>query len=213
MLIEGSFGELNEKEMDSLKKVFESNERLIRLVENLLDISRIESGRLEYCFAPNRLENIANSVADELKSKAEEKGLKLIYKKSAKPLPKLNIDEQKIRQVIMNLVDNAVKYSTRGAITIELANQGKKGVLFCVSDEGMGIAPGDMPNLFKKFSRGKGVSLIHTGGSGLGLYVCKMMIEAHQGKIWLESEGAGKGAKFYFSLPIKTNLKNAAAKK
>lgn len=207
MMLEGSFGPLTDQENDSLKKVYESNERLIQLVENLLDISRIESGRLEFNFKEGKLESVVESVIEELKRNVEDKNLKLEYKKPAKPLPKLVFDEQKIRQVIMNLIDNAVKYTKQGRITVELEAQGKN-LRFSVSDTGMGVSPHDLPNLFMKFSRGKGTSLVHTGGNGLGLYVGRMMIEAHRGKIWGESAGAGKGAKFCFSLPIRAKLKS-----
>lgn len=212
MILEGSFGSLTDQENDSLKKVYQSNERLIQLVENLLDISRIESGRLEFNFKEGRLESVVDSVVDELKGNAGAKGLKLEYKKPAKPLPKIIFDEQKIRQVIMNLIDNAIKYTKQGSISVEIGAQGKN-INFCVADTGMGVSQSDMPNLFMKFSRGKGVSLVHTSGSGLGLYVGRMMIEAHKGKIWGESAGADKGAKFCFSLPIKNNLINVKVEK
>lgn len=211
MMIEGSFGPLTDAENDSLKKVYESNERLIQLVENLLDISRIESGRLEFNFKEDKLESVVESVVEELKHNAEDKNLKLEYKKPAKSLPKIVFDEQKIRQVIMNLIDNAIKYTKQGKISVEIGAQGRN-LNFSVTDTGMGVSPDDLPNLFMKFSRGKGVSLVHTGGNGLGLYVGRMMVEAHCGKIWGESAGVGKGAKFCFSLPIRVNLKTVNKK-
>ncbi|MDO8676041.1 MAG: HAMP domain-containing sensor histidine kinase, partial [Candidatus Azambacteria bacterium] len=118
------------------------------------------------------------------------------------PLPKLKLDEEKIRQVVMNLVDNAIKYTGQGSVTVKLEPVGNK-IQFCVADSGMGIKSEDMGNLFKKFSRGQGTNLVHTEGTGLGLYVARMMIEAHQGRIWAESAGAGKGSKFCFELPGK----------
>ena len=112
------------------------------------------------------------------------------------------MDEEKIRQVVMNLIDNGIKYTKQGSVTIKL-EQAEKKIIFSVADSGMGIRPEDMVNLFKKFSRGTGTSLIHTEGTGLGLYVARMMIEAHHGKIWAESDGEGKGSKFCFELPVK----------
>ena len=82
-------------------------------------------------------------------------------------------------------------------------DQDKENITFCVSDTGMGIRPEDVGNLFKKFSRGRGMSLVHTEGTGLGLYVARIMVESHQGRIWAESAGEGKGSKFCFELPEK----------
>lgn len=201
MLLEGTFGELNQKEADPLKKVYQSNERLIQLVENLLNISRIESGRLQFDLKIDSLERIAGSVVEELSNSARKKGLKLNYKGPAKPLPKVKIDESKIRQVILNLVDNAIKYTQKGSVNVSLETI-KKNIQFCVSDTGMGISEEDMSRLFKRFSRGKDVSLVYANGSGLGLYVSKIMAEAHHGKIWCENKVDGQGAKFYFTIPI-----------
>jgi signal transduction histidine kinase len=146
-------------------------------------------------------EELVENVIEELETTAKKKKLKLIYKKPKKALPKVRIDREKIRQVVMNLIDNAIKYTEKGKVQVELKLI-KNKILFSVSDSGMGIEEGDMINLFKKFSRGQGTSVIHTEGTGLGLYVARQMIESHKGKIWAESEGKGKGAKFIFELPI-----------
>ncbi len=202
MMLEGSFGKLTTNEKESLIKVFESNERLINLVENLLNISRIESGRLLFDFKPVQLEKMVASVIDELSAYAKRKNLYLDFKKLSESLPKVKIDQEKIRQVIMNLVDNAIKYTKRGGVTIEL-KEADKNIRCCISDTGLGITKEDLPNLFKKFSRGQGTILVHTEGIGLGLYVADMMIRAHHGKIWAESMGKGLGSKFYFEIPVK----------
>jgi signal transduction histidine kinase len=202
MMLEGNFGTLTKLEEESLDKVFQSNERLIQLVENLLNISRIESGRLQFDFHEVDLNEMVESVIDELSGNAKKKGLILQYKAPPQPLPKIKIDDEKIRQVVMNLIDNAIKYTKQGSVTVKLEQIGKK-IKFSVADSGMGIRPEDMVNLFKKFSRGTGTSLVHTEGTGLGLYVARMMISAHKGKIWAESDGEGKGSKFCFELPAK----------
>jgi len=201
MMLEGSFGKLTEAEKDSLGKVFESNERLINLVENLLNISRIESGRLQFNLTEVRLEKVVASVVEELTNFVKRKDLYLNFTKPEPPLPNLKLDEEKIRQVMLNLVDNAIKYTSKGGVTVDLELVGKT-VRFCVADTGLGMAVEDLPNLFKKFSRGSGTSLVHTEGTGLGLYVAKMMIEAHHGRIWAESPGKDQGAKFCFEIPI-----------
>lgn len=201
MMLEGNFGKLTKNERGSLEKVFESNERLIHLVENLLNISRIESGRMKFSFENAQLDNIVTSVIEELSDYAKRKKLRLEYIEPKKTTPMVKIDEEKIRQVIINLIDNAIKYTKQGGITIKL-EEIEKNIRFSISDSGVGIKSDDLPTLFKKFSRGKEVTLIHTEGTGLGLYVAKMMIEAHRGRIWAESKGEGKGSKFYFEIPI-----------
>ncbi|MBU0898180.1 HAMP domain-containing histidine kinase [Patescibacteria group bacterium] len=207
MMIEGNFGELTDLEKESLEKVFQSNERLIRLVENLLNISRIESGRLQFNFVEVDLGKIAISVIEELSSCAKKKALLLKYKQSIKKLPLVKVDEDKIRQVMMNLIDNSIKYTKKGKIVVEIKLV-KKQIHFCVTDSGMGIKQEDMANLFKKFSRCNGTFLIHTEGVGLGLYVARIMIEQHHGKLWAESLGEGKGSKFCFELPLKNKVNN-----
>jgi len=201
IMLEGGFGSFSEGARDSLEKVYESNERLIRLVENLLNISRIESGRLKFNFEASNLTELLSGVVEELESVADKKNIELVFKVQKKNLPLVNIDREKIRQVAMNLVDNAIKYSQKGKITISVKLD-KENMLVSVADHGMGMSKDDQLSLFEKFSRGTDVSLVHTDGTGLGLYVAKQMIKAHGGRIWAESSGLGRGSKFYFSLPV-----------
>ncbi|MBU4432573.1 GAF domain-containing sensor histidine kinase, partial [Patescibacteria group bacterium] len=200
MILEGNFGVLTPGEKDSLEKVYKSNERIIDLVENLLNVSRIESGRLQFTFEEKQLQDLVASVYDELSINAKEKKLKFEFIKSVAKLPLVNLDETKMRQVIMNLIDNSIKYTSSGKVVVSLKKQ-KDNILFCVSDSGVGIKSDDLPNLFKKFSRGSGSSLINANGTGLGLFVAKKMIEAHRGRIWAESAGKGVGSRFYFEVP------------
>jgi len=211
MILEGNFGEVNYAVTDSLDKVYESNERLIQLVENLLNISRIESGRLQFNYEVIYLEDLVDSVAEELQGIAKKKGLKFTYKKPKKKMLRVKLDQEKIRQVILNLIDNSIKYTQKGSVTVALKKTGDN-VEFCVSDSGMGIKPDDLPNLFKKFIRGTGSPLIHTEGTGLGLYVADQMIKAHNGKVWAESRGEGMGAKFCFVLPKYKHSENLKSK-
>ena len=201
MMLEGSFGQMSEPIKDNVKKIYESNERLITLVEDLLNISRIESGKLQFNFEPCQLEDIVASVVEELAVPASNKGLKLIWHAPTGKLPAVSIDKSKLRQVAINIIDNAIKYTPKGQIDVTLKLDGDN-ILFSSVDTGLGIAHNDLINLFKKFSRGEHVSILHTEGTGLGLYVGKMMIEAHHGKIWAASDGIDKGSQFYFTLPI-----------
>ncbi|MFA6322976.1 MAG: ATP-binding protein [Candidatus Buchananbacteria bacterium] len=201
MMQEGSFGKLSPVIDANLSKVYQANERLIKLVENLLDISRIESGRQDFKMTKIHLEEMAQVVVDNLKGNAKEKKLKLIFHKPTHATPEVMADEGKIHEVMMNFVDNSIKYTKEGKVEVFVTLENGL-VTFCVKDTGMGIKPEVMTVLFQKFSRGEGSFRAHTEGLGLGLYVARMMIDAHKGKIWAESDGENKGSKFCFSLPV-----------
>ena len=201
MMMEGNFGELPKSIIDSIKKVYDSNERLILLVENLLNISRIESGNLQFNLKETDMEELVISVIDELQDTAKKQGNELIYKPFASKTPCIVVDSEKIRHVILNYLDNAIKYSERGEIIIRLIHKNNK-IIFSVSDSGIGLSSEEITNLFRKFYRGSLTPLIHTEGIGLGLYVAKQMITSHNGRVWAESKGKNQGATFYFSLPL-----------
>lgn len=207
MMLEGSFGKLSKTMSENLTKVYESNERLINLVENLLDISRIESGRQEYLWKKIHVENMAQTIVENLQNNAQKKGLQLTYHGPETVTPEIVADENKLHEVMMNFVDNAIKYTEKGTVDVYVKTEPTGMVTFCVKDTGKGIAPELKNQLFKKFSRGKDSFRLHTEGVGLGLYVAKMIIDAHEGKAWAESEGEGKGSLFCFSLPVKSSLK------
>jgi len=206
MIFEGMYGQVNSQVETTLKKVSESADRLISLVNDLLDISRIESGKIVFNIKPMSLANLAASVVEEFRLKAKEKDLKIIYKKPT-GLPLIQGDEAKLRQVMMNLLDNSIKYTSQGKITVNVEKV-EDWVEFSVKDSGMGIEKKDMALLFQKFSRGTGMSLVHTEGSGIGLFVGRKIIQAHQGRIWAESRGKGQGSRFVFRIrAIKNNKK------
>lgn len=200
MILGGDYGKVDRERKKILDKVYSSNERLINLVNDLLNISRIESGRLEYRFENVDLAEMVKELVGNFRLKAEEKGLSLTAKYPAS-LPKINADEAKLKEIVSNLLDNAIKYTERGGVKVLL--QSKDGVILCsVKDTGLGISPADQEKLFQKFARGQS-SYAATGGLGIGLYICKKFIEGHGGKIWVESAGTGKGSEFNFSLPVK----------
>ncbi len=188
-----------------LERALRSNERLIELVEDILDISRIESGKIQYHFEDDQdCEEILDNLFKSFEVRADEKGLKLEFKKITSPLPKIRMDGKRIREVVSNLIDNAIKYTPKGKVVLtqKLSKDGKK-IRIEVSDTGVGIAKKDMPGLFKKFARGTDTERLGADGTGLGIYVGKRIVEAHHGKIWAESEGVNKGSKFIVELPVK----------
>jgi len=134
-----------------------------------------------------------------LSIKIKDKDLKLDYNKP-KTLPTVKIDVAKIREVVTNLIENSIKYTDKGNITVSLREVDGK-LEFCIIDSGIGISRDAIPQMFKKFSRAEN-ALIHVQGSGLGLYVARKMLEAHKGKIYVQSEGENQGSKFWFTIPI-----------
>jgi len=200
MMQEGSFGKISKVVRDNLDKVYIATERLLNLIENLLDISRIEAGRLEFDIQPTDLGVIAKATVEDFKPKAKAKKLKLeVFTPS--DLPKVNADANKVKEVISNLIDNAVKYTKSGEISVGLHQEGTS-VVCSIQDTGHGIEPEDLPRLFNKFVRGKDMVKVHTEGTGLGLYFARKVIENMGGRIWAESPGKDRGSKFSFSLPL-----------
>lgn len=200
MMSEGSFGQLPGVIKDNLNKVYLSNERLISLVESLLNISRIETGHLEFDIVPTDLNKIIEPIVDGFQHKTNQKGLKLQFLPDPK-LPKTLVDPQKIREVISNIIDNSIKYTNRGEIIVGL-HQESQSLVFSCQDTGIGVLSDDLPRLFEKFVRGQGMMQVYTEGTGLGLYFARMVVENMGGRIWVESAGKNKGSKFSFNLPI-----------
>ena len=202
LLLEGSYGAVPASIADVLDKIYTANDRIVHLVEDLLNISRMESGRLKYEYAEVTIPEFLNELRDTFALVAKKKGLDLTFEVPAGALAPAWIDRQKAFEVVSNLIDNAIKYTSAGSVRVRA--EGVPGfVRISVADTGVGIDPNMMPVLFQKFSRGKESGKMHVSGTGLGLYVGKSMIEAQGGHIGVTSEGAGKGSTFFVELPVK----------
>lgn len=199
MILEGSYGRITEKIKDKTEKIYESTERLIRLVNDLLDLSHMEGGKMEYNFDQVDFDAMVKSVVEELRPNAARRNLNFDCQLSDEEFW-VWADEQKLRQVVMNLVDNAIKYTQQGSVEVALERQGSD-IIMSVKDTGMGMSQGDIDNLFQKFARGGNAARLHTEGAGIGLYVAKNLIEAQNGRVWAESQGEGKGSIFFVRLP------------
>lgn len=199
MILEGSYGALSDVLRDKLEKIFDSAERLIKLVNDLLDLSHMEGGKMEFNFAKVDFDAMVKSVVEELEPNAVKKNLKFSWKTPDKEFW-VKADEQKLRQVVMNLIDNAIKYTQAGSVEVLLERQGDN-IVMAVKDTGIGLRPGEAEHLFQKFVRGSEASHYHTEGAGVGLYVARQLIEAHNGEVWVESKGEGQGATFFIKLP------------
>jgi hypothetical protein len=202
MLLEGDFGQVNEKQRETIARVFESSKHLTKVVNDLLNVSKIEQGGMQYTMAPFDIEKAAQDLTTDLSITASNKGLKLTFETDNKSPYTVNGDMEKIRQVILNLIDNSIKYTKEGGITVKLTkDKAKKKIRLGITDTGMGIPPEIAKTLFQKFSRGEGAKM-NTSGSGLGLYLAKTIITAHKGNIWSESPGRDQGSTFFIELNL-----------
>ncbi|KKR28201.1 MAG: Multi-sensor hybrid histidine kinase [Candidatus Woesebacteria bacterium GW2011_GWA1_39_8] len=201
MLLEGEFGVLPPKARDSAETIMKACQNLINIVNDFLNISRIEQGRMVYEKSVFELGELAKEVANELKPNVENAGLMLGLEIPENLSTKVNADRDKIRQVIGNVVDNAIKYTPRGGmINVSVFTDGTKAKV-AIKDSGIGIDPKEMGKLFNKFSRTKDANKTSVTGTGLGLYVAKKMVEAHRGDIKVFSAGLSYGSTFVVELP------------
>ncbi|KPJ73263.1 hypothetical protein AMJ48_02255 [Parcubacteria bacterium DG_74_1] len=202
MLLDGDLGKITEEQRDFITKTYQSNERMITLINNLLDITRIEEGRYIYKPALTEFEPIVQFVVDSCKGEAERKKIKIEFRKPKKKSRRAMLDIEKIRLAVENLLDNAIKYTQAGGRVIVSLKNTPKEIELSVKDSGVGIPKDQQGRVFAKFFRGANVIRMATEGTGLGLFITKNIIEAHGGRIWFESE-EGKGTTFYLALPIK----------
>ncbi|OGH94357.1 MAG: hypothetical protein A2538_00940 [Candidatus Magasanikbacteria bacterium RIFOXYD2_FULL_41_14] len=212
LLEDGAYGNTSPEMLKVFTDMDTSNEHLIKLIDQFLDISRIEQGRTKYDFKMENVQDLVEGVVKELRARAHDKGLKLVWKKDADIKSDINIDAEKIRHVVFNFIDNAIKYSEHGDIKIDLKIQ-KRRLVVTVKDTGLGFGKEDEGRFFQKFYRGENVKGVNVGGTGIGLYVCRMFVEEHKGEVWAKSDGRGKGSEFGFSLPVATLAQSSDLKK
>jgi signal transduction histidine kinase len=200
VLLSKDLGKLNEQQEEYLKDVLENTKQMINLVRDLLDVTRIEANRIELKKSPTSPIKIVKKSMKEFSLLARAKNCKLSLEILGQP-PLLNIDPIKIKQVIDNLISNAILYNKRkGEVKVSLSKKGKR-VVFCCKDTGIGMAKREKDKIFTKFYRSEQAIALVTRGSGLGLFISKAIIEKSGGKIWFNSKRE-EGSTFCFSLPI-----------
>jgi signal transduction histidine kinase/DNA-binding response OmpR family regulator len=189
---------------ENLDVVVSEGERLTKLINDLLDLAKIEAGKYEWRQEPIDVADVIERAAAATSSLFESNGLKFI-KKIESDLPELVGDRDKLIQVVINLISNAVKFTNKGSVTCR-AKQVNDEILISVVDTGIGISKEDQPKVFEKFKQVGDTLTDKPKGSGLGLPICKEIVEHHGGRIWVESQ-AGKGSTFSFTLPIQTKTR------
>jgi len=201
MVLDEETGNVSREQRELLERTYQSNERMIRLINDLLNVVRIEEGKTIINLAPANLDEVVQAMINSFREKIVLKEMNLKYHQPAKKLPAITIDREKIEIALANLIDNALNYTpNKGTIEIFLTAD-KQNVEFTIQDNGVGIPKNQQKGIFSKFFRGENVVKIETEGTGLGMFIAKNIIEAHGGKIWFESE-ENKGTTFHFTLPI-----------
>ncbi len=201
VLLRGDAGTLNDQQKIYIQRIQSNNQELEKLTEQLLQVSILEVGReINLMKQPTQIEMLIQDEVNKLIPLAETKSLRLTFNKSRGLLPLVSIDVEKIKSVLSNLIDNAIKYTEKGNITVT-ARQEDGFIVVSVSDMGIGIAEEDLPKIFTKFYRSGNILVYNKVGIGLGLYLGRQIIELHGGKMTVESR-SGQGSVFEFTLPI-----------
>ncbi len=201
ILEEEEEAKIPEEVVEFIKRAYEANDRMINLVNDLLNVTRIEEGR--YVYEPKKMEvkEVMEPVIEAYEDAIKAKGLEFKIEEPEEKLPLVKVDEEKIRLVLQNFLDNAMKYTSKGRVTLSLeASDDGEEVKFTVSDTGVGIPEDQQKRLFNKFFRAANVQRMDTEGSGLGLFIAKNIVEAHGGEVGFSSK-AGEGSVFFFTLP------------
>lgn len=203
LILEESYGKFPDSMKIPLERIFISSDRLAKMITEFLNISKIEQGTMAYNIVPVDIGLILDDLSDDFEQIVEDKNLELHVHISNGDKYIALADEGKIRQILSNLIDNAIKYSQHGEINIFTKKDAERNIIeIKIVDTGIGLSQDDIHHLFGKFTRGSGGQGQNTEGSGLGLYVAKKMLESQNGKIWVDSPGPGKGSTFIVELPM-----------
>jgi len=200
MILEGTYGPVSKQVGEVVGRLFQSSQSLAMIIDDFLNLSRIERGKIEYTFSTKDVKPVLKQVINEITPRVEQKGLAISFSVTKAKKFIANIDAEKIHQVFSNIIDNSIKYTPTGSIKVELSKI-ENNILIKITDTGIGIPKGSEEDLFKKFKRLGNANGESVKGTGLGLYLAKEIINAHMGKIWAESKGKGKGSTFFIEIP------------
>lgn len=204
MYLSGDFGPVNAEQRGILQNVYGSTENLVTLTQDFLDASKLDAGRLQVSLSAGTLGDLEHEVAatvERLKPMAEGKHIKLRYSARSDPKLPLKADLRKLSQVMESLLENAINYTPDGGSVTVNAEGDRRGFRASISDTGIGIPPAEQSKLFTKFFRASNAQAASSTGTGIGLFISKKFIEAHQGQIGFTST-VGRGTTFHFSVPL-----------
>lgn len=203
LLLDGTYGKVPKRIGEILKKFETSTKNEVKVVNELLDISQFQLGKEVVHLQENvNIETILEEIIEELQFETEKKNIFLKLEKPEQPLLQIKADSQKLKVALFNVVDNGIKYTQQGGVTIKLNIKDHK-LTIIIKDTGIGIPKEEINTLFEKtFERGKEAAKFWGLGKGIGLFLTNQIIKAHNGRIWAESEGKDKGSTFYVELPI-----------
>ena len=201
-LLDADWGPLTKKQKKFLERSYESNEQMVKLVDDLLNIIRIEEGRFGYKFVKTDLAQLLEKLVTGFRQQAKQARVVLFFRRSKKPLPKVSVDPEKLNMALSNLLDNAIRYNhPQGKVEVNLEKINNQ-FRIAVKDTGVGIPAKQMNRLFSKFFRADNVVKLQVAGFGLGLYIVKNIIDRHGGQIAAESK-EGQGSIFTVVLPLR----------
>lgn len=201
MFLDKEVGSITAEQDGLLQKAYQSNERMIALVNDLLTLSHVEDTALKFTMSETDILPLMEETLFEFSGESHKKNIEIIFIKPDENLPKINCDKDMMRVVIQNLIENAIKYSSEGDKVFCSMRINNDSLELSVRDTGIGIPEAEQKNIFNKFYRADNAKQKELVGSGLGLYTVKNIVESHKGKIWFES--SSEGTTFFVVLPIK----------
>lgn len=199
MALEGDFGPVPEQLKPMLEEGFRSDTKGVETIQGILTAANIKSGKVTFTMMPCDLKATIDDIARDLKPNADAKGVALNVDTGTEPMT-FNGDCKQLVNAFKNLIDNSIKYTPKGSVNVKLTKDSEV-IRFTIEDTGVGITPEDMKVLFTEGGHGKESVKVNVESTGFGLFIVKNIIEAHKGKVWAESEGAGKGSRFVVELP------------
>jgi len=199
MIQEGDFGPVPEQMQPMISEGFSSATKGAETIQDILNAANIKSGAVAYAHTPYDFKELLVSAVKSLKPAADAKGLALSIEVPKEPVPVIG-DQMQMENAIRNLIDNSIKYTPKGSVAVSLTRDAGD-VRLVVQDTGVGITAEDMEHLFTEGGHGKDSQKVNVDSTGFGLYIVKNIIEAHKGKVWAESSGAGKGSRFIVDIP------------
>ncbi|MFH1714229.1 MAG: ATP-binding protein [Candidatus Nealsonbacteria bacterium] len=202
MILDEDVGQITLSQRELLEKTYKSNERMIWLINDLLNVTKIEEGRYLYRPVFSDIGNIIRFVINSQEDYLKRKNIRIEFDRPKEKMPMVAMDVEKMRLVLQNLIGNAIEYTPPGGEIKVILKNNKKDVELQIKDNGVGIPKDQQKRVFSKFFRGSNVVKMDTDGSGLGIFIAKNIIDAHKGKIWFSSE-EGEGTTFCFTLPVK----------